>query len=141
MLLPKTNTPSWIILIIDIGISILSLMLAYLLRFDILDNTDQIGKEIEIVTKSIPVFILIKFSVFYSFKIHKGIIRHTSTEDLKRIFYAISVSSFIFLLIGQIRFHFVDNYYLFPNTILVLEFLISFFLILASRFTVKLMYL
>jgi FlaA1/EpsC-like NDP-sugar epimerase len=97
--------------------------------------------EIEIVVKSLPFFILTKLVVFYAFKIHKGIIRHTSTEDLKRIFYAIFISSAIFLVLGQMRYYFFDKYYLFPNTILVLEFLISFFLILASRFTVKLMYL
>lgn len=114
---------------------------AYLIRFDLKANETLIATEWEILYKSLPVYILVKWTVFYLFQVHKGLVRHTSTEDLKRIFYAISISSVLFLIFGLIRWKYLDGYFLFPSSVLVMEFLVSFFLIISLRFSVKLIYL
>ena len=82
-----------------------------------------------------------KFLVFYLLKIHKGLVRHTSTEDLRRIFFASLVSSLIFVVLGIIRDVFIDGYYLFPTSVLIIEFLASFILITGLRFVIKLYFL
>lgn len=77
MLLPKSNTPRWIIIIADIMLSILALFVSYLIRFDLEANQDLIEEEWNILSKSLAFYIGIKLIVFYIFRIHKGLIRHT----------------------------------------------------------------
>ncbi len=141
MLLPKNNTPRWIIIVIDLLLSLSGLFFAYLIRFDLKADTALLKEEWAILSKSILVFLLVKFIVFYLFKIHKGLVRHTSTEDLRRIFFASVISSSIFLIFGFLRNAFIDGYYLFPMSVLIMEFLSSFIFISGLRFGVKLFYL
>lgn len=141
MLLPKSSTPRWVISVIDLLISLFSLAFAYLIRFDLKANEELIASEWTVLSKSLPIYIIVKWIVFNRFQVHKGLVRHTSTEDLKRIFYAITVSSVIFFVLGLLRSYYYDGYFLFPSSVLILEFLVSFFLILSMRFTVKLIYL
>ena len=141
MLLPKNNTPRWIIILIDLFLSLSGLFFAYLIRFDLKADASLIKEEWAILSKSILIFLLVKFFVFHSFKIHKGLVRHTSTEDLRRIFFASVSASITFLILGFIRNSFFDGYYLFPMSVLLMEFLASFIFISGLRFGVKLFYL
>lgn len=141
MLLPKSNTPRWIIIVIDMIMSFVSLAFAYLIRFDLKADKALIQMEWEILSKSILIYFVVKFVVFYLFKIHKGLVRHTSTEDMRRIVLASMVSSFAFLVLGMLRFYFYDGYFLFPMSVLMIEFLASTVLMLGGRFAIKLMYL
>lgn len=141
MILPKNNTPRWIIILIDIFLSLIGLFFAYLIRFDLKADIKLIQNEWNVLSKSILVFLSVKFLVFYLLKIHKGLVRHTSTEDLRRIFFASLVSSLIFVVLGIIRDVFIDGYYLFPTSVLIIEFLASFILITGLRFVIKLYFL
>ncbi len=141
MFLPKNSTPRWVMIVLDLILSISGLFFAYLIRFDLKADITLINEEWAILSKSIIFFILVKFIVFYAFKIHKGMVRHTSTEDLRRIFYASLVSSLIFVFLGMVRNKYVDGFYLFPMSVLLIEFLSSFVLISGLRFFVKLIYM
>lgn len=141
MLLPKTSTPRWMIIVIDLILSLCGLFFAYLIRFDLKADATLIRNEWAILSKSILVYLFVKFIVFYSFKIHKGLVRHTSTEDLRRIFYASAVSSILFLILGVLRHVFLDQYYLFPMSVLIMEFMGTFFLMIGLRFGIKLIYM
>lgn len=141
MLLPKTSTPRWMIIVIDLILSLCGLFFAYLIRFDLKADATLIRNEWAILSKSILVYLFVKFIVFYSFKIHKGLVRHTSTEDLRRIFYASAVSSSLFLVLGVLRHVFLDQYYLFPMSVLIMEFMGTFFLMIGLRFGIKLIYM
>lgn len=141
MLLPKSNTPRWVVVVIDLFLSLVALFFAYVIRFDLKAEAEIIAEEWEILSKSILVYIGVKFFVFYFFKIHKGLVRHTSTEDLRRIFFASVTSSILFFILGLLRFYYFDSHYLFPTSVLLIEFLASFMLLLGLRFSVKLLYL
>ncbi len=67
--------------------------------------------------------------------------RHTSTEDMRRILLASLTCSTIFVVLGIIRLNFLDGYFMFPTSILLIEFLASTVLLLGSRFAIKLIYL
>ncbi len=138
---PKKNMPRWIIILFDLFISAFSLAIAYLIRFDIKADSSQWRFEIGIVKYSIIVFFIVRLIVFFSFGIQKGIVRHTSTSDFKRLFLATTASSFIFILLGIVRYNWIDGYYLFPISILVIEYVFCFFFLAVSRFVVKLLYL
>ena len=137
----KANTPRWVIILLDLILSLFALVFAYLIRFDLKADRNLIEQEWLILSKSILVFFAVKLIVFYLFKIHKGLVRYTSTEDIRRIFLAVSTSSIIYLLLGYLRFYLVDGYFLFPMSVLIMEFLACLVLMIGSRFTVKLLYL
>lgn len=141
MILPKSNTPRWVIMLIDLFLSLFALFFAYLIRFDLKTDPDLIIHEWTILSKSLWLFIIIKLTVFYLFKIHKGLVRHTSTEDLRRIVLASITSSSLFLIGGLIRHYFLDGYYLFPTSVLLMEFVNSIVFIVGMRFAIKLIYL
>lgn len=138
---PKNNTPRWVISAIDLIISALSLTLAYLIRFDIMADKAIWKTELGILFKFIWVFFLVRIVVFYLFGIHKGIVRHTSTVDFRRLFLAIFSTSFLFLILGYIRYYFIDEYYLFPLSILIIEFVFCVFISVFARVAIKLIYL
>lgn len=138
---PKKNMPRWIIILLDLFISAFSLVIAYLIRFDIKSDGSEWRLELGIVKYSIIVFFIVRFIVFFSFGIQKGIVRHTSTSDFKRLFLATTTSSIVFIILGFVRYNWIDDYYLFPISILVIEYVFCFFFLAVSRFVVKLLYL
>ena len=141
MLLPKTSIPRWIIIVMDLFLSLLSLFFAYLIRFDLKADTALFQQEWEILSKSIGFYFLVKFVVFYLFKIHKGLIRHTSTADFRRLFFAILTTSIVYFVGGLVRLYFMDGFFLFPMSVLLIEFLASIMALVGARFFIKLMYL
>lgn len=141
MLLPKSNIPRWVIMAMDLFLSLFALFFAYLIRFDLKADETLIQAEWEILSKSIGIYIVVKLSIFYLFKIHKGLIRHTSTEDLRRIVTASFLVSLIFVILGFLRAHFYDGFFLMPTSVLMMEFLASIVLLLGVRFGIKLLYL
>lgn len=141
MLLSRSATPRWVIIVIDQFIALFALIFAYLIRFDLKADKELIEIEWEVLSKSIGIFFLVKLIVYYVFKIHKGLVRHTSTADMKRIFLAVLTSSAIFAILGFVRFLYFDQYFLFPTSVLIMEFMFSFLLMVGSRFVVKALYL
>ena len=137
----KSRTPRWIILFLDLGISLFSLVFAYIIRLDLITSKSDLYSEFSKLPESILIFFGVKFIVFYFFEIHKGLVRHTSIEDLKRIFYALSACSLLYITFGLIRYFYVDRLFLFPFGIIIVEFTISLILLVGTRFVVKLLYL
>lgn len=137
----RASTPRWVIIVLDLLLAAFALGFAYLIRFDLRADISLIQKEWLILSKSIWFYFAVKFGVFYVYKIHKGLVRYTSTEDLKRIFLAVLNCSFIFLIAGFIRYEFLDGVFLFPMSVLILEFLAGFAFTVGSRFIIKLLYL
>ena len=137
----RKHTPRWVIVLLDLLLNISALAFAYLIRFDLKAEYSQIEDEWNVLSKSILFYIIVKFAVFQLFRIQKGLVRYTSTEDLRRIFLAIATTTLIFTIASIIRAKFMDGYYLFPTSILIMEFIVSFAFTVGSRFVVKLIYL
>ena len=141
MLKLKQNTPRWVVVLLDLIIHLSALAFAYLIRFDLKADFSLIQSEWEILSRSLWFFILVKLLVFYAFQIQKGLVRYTSTEDLKRIFLAELSCTILFLLGGLVRYHHMDGFFLFPMSVLVMEFLASVFFVVGGRLIIKLLYL
>ena len=129
------------IVIFDLLIHLFALFFAYLIRFDLKADFSLIQTEWAILSKSLWYFIVVKLVVFGLFQIHQGIVRHTSTADSKRIFIAEITASLLFILGSMVRFYHLDGFYLFPNSVLVMEFIFSTAFVISGRFVVKLSYL
>ena len=141
MVIFESRTPRWIIILVDLFINLFALLFAYVIRFDLDRQSELIQEEWDKFSKYIWLFIAVKFLVFYSYQIHKGLVRHTSTHELNRIFFAVSTCSLVFISFGALRFYFVDGYYFLPTSVVIVEFLASFSFIIGSRFVIKLIYL
>lgn len=137
MRLPDTSTPRWIIILGDLFVSLVALVIAYFMRFDVYSDSTELRSELEIIKYSIPIFILVKYIVFYVYQVHKGIVRYTSSEDLRRVFLAVLTSTLIFGVLGLFRYTLIDQYFLFPTSVIIIEFFISIVLLTGSRFAVK----
>ena len=141
MQFPEKNFPRWPIVIIDLVIATFSLGFAYLIRFDLHADKEIILQEWNILSKSIAFYFLIKLGVYLVLKIHKRVLRHTSLNDVKALLFNSLIASVLFWIFGLVRYHFFDGYFLFPTTVLILEFLLSFIFMAAFRFTIKLIYI
>jgi FlaA1/EpsC-like NDP-sugar epimerase len=137
----KKNTPRWVIVAFDLLIHLFALFFAYLIRFDLKADFSLIATEWAILSKSIWYYILVKIFVFGAFQIHQGIVRHSSTADFKRIFMAEISATLLFILGSMVRYYQLDGYFLFPNSVLVMEFIFSTAFVISGRFVVKLLYL
>ena len=137
----RKHTPRWVVVFLDLLLNLSALAFAYLIRFDLKADYSVIQEEWNVLSKSIFFYIFIKFTVFQLFRIQKGLVRYTSTEDLRRIFLAVLTCSIVFTIASAIRAEFLDGFYLFPTSILIMEFLVSFAFTVGSRFVVKLIYL
>ena len=135
-----TRTPGWFIIVLDLLISFVALILAYFIRFDLNTDITIFKTEWNKISESILVFFILKFLVFFVFKIHKGLIRHTSNQDLKRLFLALAVFTISLILFGKLKFHYIDRAYIFPTSILIIEFFVSLIILFGSRFLIKIAY-
>ncbi len=139
--LPESNVPRWVVLLMDFFISLFALFIAYMVRFDIEISGEVFRKEMSSLMYALPVYLVVKLIVFMLFRTHMGLVRHTSTQDLKRVFFAVTTSTVIFFVLSPIRFHFFDERNFLPISIIIVEYLASFSLMVFSRFSIKLLYL
>ena len=138
--------PNWyvskkLILLFDIFLTLLSLILAYLIRFDFIDFYELIlVKEYENLIWGIPTLITVRYFSFLIGKTHRRIIRHLSYEDTLRIFYTVSSGTLLLFIISIIRYYFLDGIAILPKSIIIIEYLGTLFFMLISRFAVKLLF-
>ncbi len=131
------NVPGYLVLIIDIIVIVFSLWLAYLLRFNF-----SIPKiELDALPILFPIILMVRFSTFVFAKSYQSIIRHTGTHDIIRVFVANIIGSLIFLMIDVVSYYFVNGKILIPLSIVILEFMISTFIIWIYRVSIKMAYL
>lgn len=141
MLKLKTATPRWIIILIDLIVSIFSLGLAYFIRFDLNTNLYAMKNEWIEHWPEFITYLCIKGLIFYLFGIHKGLVRYTSIQDSQRILKANLSATLIFIIISAIRANAWNTTYLFPSSIILMEFIISLMFLIGSRFVIKLWYI
>ncbi len=133
--MPPKNTPRWIIFLIDILICAVSFVVAFLIRFEF-----SLPSEFFTTLKTtIPLLLFIRALTFVAFRTYAGLIRYTGTRDAENIFIVNSLGTFILFIINFIN-HVNTNTFLIPNSILLIDFLITVLLLIGSRLTYKAIY-
>ena len=82
----------------------------------------------------------LRVASFIIFKTYSGIIRYTSTIDMQRIFVVVTGVSILAATINGVSFYFVNQSFLIPFSVVIIEYLCTMFLMIAFRITVKLIY-
>ena len=136
MIFVKDNTPRWIIVTIDTGICLFSLLVAYLLRF----NFTIPAEYFDTFYYLFPLVLGLRILSFFIFGTYRGIIRYTSTIDTQRIFLVVTSVTTILILLNSIRYFFIDDFFIIPFSVVVIEFMTTIVLMISFRITVKLIY-
>ena len=137
-MVPNWYLPKKLILLFDIILTITSLLLAYLIRFDFIDFYDLFWiKEYDSVITGVPSLILIRYLSFLAGRTHKGIIRHFTNDDALRIFYTVSIGTIIIGSMSILKFKFYDGSALLPKSVIIIEYLGTLFFLTSSRLFVK----
>lgn len=129
------HTPRWLILLIDLTISIFSIVFAFLLRFNF-DLNDEYFKTIYFVI--LYVFI-IRLSFFLITRSYAGIIRYTGAKDTIRILLVVTYTNVLYIIVNFI-FSLLNISYIIPYSVVLIDFFVSIFLLTGFRLFVKMIY-
>lgn len=123
----------WIVLAVDILIVCVAFVLSYFIRFNLSFNFD-IGK----LLIQIPVVALVFTASFLITKSHRGVVRHTGIKDVYVIFNSVCLASIgiIGFILGNRYFGFINDFSI-PLSIIVINSLVSFLSLIASRIVFK----
>ncbi|MEC5145329.1 nucleoside-diphosphate sugar epimerase/dehydratase [Chitinophaga sp. 212800010-3] len=125
-------TPSWLILLLDLGCSVIAMALAFLLRLNL--NLEGIArypiKYIILVVLNVNLLLSL---LFYTYT---GIVRYTSMADIGRISYMNLVASVIYYYIGEAALRY-STINMFPLSVIFINFFIGIFILLSYRLFVK----
>jgi len=136
MIFRGKNTPRWIIFFIDFLITFFSIGIAYLVRF----NFSIPSVEIDTFYIVFPLILLVRTTSFIVSKTYAGIIRYAGSKDAERIFLTLSFGSVIFGLFNIISYFSLEEIFIIPFSIIILEYLITTFVMIASRIFIKVLY-
>lgn len=126
-----------LILAVDLIIVVFSFSAAVLLRF----NFDFAAVDWRLYRFYLLFLLAVRWVCFAVFRSYHGIVRHTSLEDARLIIKTISISSLSVTLLSTGAAYAFDIGWLYvPISILLIEYFICLFLMIASRFFVKSMY-
>lgn len=128
--------PRRAILFFDVLIALLSVVLAYLLRF----NFHIPKAEIDLMWKAIGVFFLLRIIGFLIFKTYSNHIFYTNLNDGERIVKAL-VSGTVVLAVTNLVLNNYIGKYLMPHSVIVIEFLGTLVLMIGYRLFAKMAYL
>ena len=124
--------PIWIILFFDTAILVFSVILSFILRFNIpylLDNSSYVAKTIVAVV----FFNVILFKVF---RTYSNVLRFSSFVDIGRLCIAVTFGySFVVALEYISRIALDESY--FQTSVIIIAYVISCFIMITSRITIK----
>lgn len=129
--------PRWTIALIDMAMCLVSLLGAYQLRF----NFSVPPLEYALLWPVLPVFLAVRLGWYLAFGIQRNMVRHTGTEDAKRVFLVVLGGSLTLLLLNAVRYYLLDGQYVLPTSVIIIDFLGTAMLLIASRIAFKLLHL
>ncbi|MGB3149555.1 MAG: nucleoside-diphosphate sugar epimerase/dehydratase [Maribacter sp.] len=132
----KRYASKWLVLAIDLIVVSFSFILSYVIRFNL-----TLDFEVEKLIIQLPLIVLAALISFLIVGSYKGVVRHTGVRDVYNLFNAICMSSIlvIFLVLVNRHFEFVNDFTI-PLSIIIINSLISFVALTASRYIFKAFY-
>jgi len=129
----STYTSRWIVLLIDISMSLQGFFLAYLIRFNFTLNFGS--HDFLSQWPYVAIISLISFLIIGSFK---GIVRHTGAKDAVNIFWSVSLIAIVLLTTSLLtnKLDLNANLYI-PFGIVIIHYLLNIVFLISSRFLFK----
>ncbi|WP_445384812.1 SDR family NAD(P)-dependent oxidoreductase [Robiginitalea sp. IMCC44478] len=126
----------WLVLAIDLVIVGVAFVISYLIRFNFTLDFDK-----EHLLIQLPILIGISLIAFLITGSYKGVVRHTGVRDVYNIFNAICLSSILTIVVSMaLTYQLVQTELRFPLSIIVINSLVAFLGLTASRYVFKTVY-
>ena len=126
-------TSRWIVLSIDVYLTVLSFILAYLIGCDLEYNFKAIY--------ILPIILIVSLFCFLITGSYKGVIRHTGLKDAFNVFFALSFVSIVLGILNFIDVYILSTtYFEISFAIIIIHFLLSVIILIFSRFIYKKIY-
>jgi FlaA1/EpsC-like NDP-sugar epimerase len=123
-------TPRWIVLTIDIYLTILCFIFAYFIRYDLNSNSKFVY--------ILPIVLIVSLFCFLVIGSYKGVIRHTGLKDASNVFLALSLVSIILGVLNFIDIYILPaSYFEISFSIIIIHFLLTVIILIFSRFFYK----
>ncbi len=126
-------TPRWIVLLIDVYLTIQSFIIANVIQY----NFDFNFQEIFYL---LPVIVIIATISFLIAGSYKGVIRHTGSKDAYNVFIAVSIMSAMLVAVFYLNKGFEKSYFNITLSIITIHYLLSVLILIISRFLFKFIY-
>lgn len=124
----------YLVLAADIGVSIASFTIAYLLRF----NFDSTLIDAEFFLYCLSVTMVVRTCFFLLFRSHQGIIRHTSLEDIRILLGVLTISGLLTASGSYVIATLTRSYqWSIPLSILLIDYFCSIVALSVGRILVK----
>jgi FlaA1/EpsC-like NDP-sugar epimerase len=131
------NLPRWSILFIDTLICAFALSLTFFIRFYFDENMSPDDKKY--LPYDFTIVLSVRFISFVISKTYKGVVRYTSSKDTTRISIVIVSGSLFVLILNVISLNSLGFYFI-PTSVIIIDALITLFLMISSRLAVKAIY-
>ncbi len=131
----KSTSPRWVVFLIDLCIVIFSIIISYLLRF----NFNVPSHEIQLMQIAFVIVFFLRLGFFIIGKTYSNIIRFTSADDARKIFVVTFLGSLLLVGINVLSYS-LSNIFLVPFSIIILEFIITSFIMTFARVYIKYLY-
>ncbi|HQW05297.1 MAG: polysaccharide biosynthesis protein [Flavobacteriales bacterium] len=129
--------PRWGIVVVDLLLSLVALAGAYQLRF----NFQIPPVEVDLLLPVLPLYLAIRVGSFLIAGLPRMMVRHTNTDDARRIFLTVLGGTLAFGLISVLRYLLFDGYYFLPISVIIIDFMGTTMLLITSRIAFKLLHL
>lgn len=132
----KRYASKWTVLFIDLCIVSASFILAYFIRFNLSFDFD-----VQSFRAQLPVVVLLFMLAFLISGSYKGVVRHTGIKDVYAIFNAVCLASIgtIAVVMANRYYNLIDGFTI-PLSIIIINSLLTFISLAASRYLFKIGY-
>ena len=125
----KVIIPNSLVLGIDIALVVFSVFAAYLLRF----NFSVPASELEPLPGILGFMVLVRILFFLVSRSYTGPMQYITILDILKLYLYTILGSMVFLATNVVTYYLVNKTLFIPLTIVILEFLITSFLLFAFR--------
>ena len=124
--------PRWVIFVIDVGLTLVALVFAKLLKYNFV--IDDIP--VTAFYQSVIAVVIVNTLVFLNLRTYSGIVRFTSAQDTFRILFSILASTFLLFVTNAAAVAFNGNFFI-SNVAIIIYSLFSFLFLITYRILVK----
>jgi FlaA1/EpsC-like NDP-sugar epimerase len=126
--------PSWCVLIFDISVIFFGFYISYLLRFNF--DLEQVS-HYNVKDQSLIATLVYGF-FFWRMKAYHGILRHTSMEDILKIFATITIGFSALLVITNLgRIFHIEALGAIPLSVILIQYMLVYFVLVIVRVIIK----
>ncbi len=132
----KRYASKWLVLLFDVGIVIVTIFLAYFIKFNFRFNFDLLA-----VLKKVPFIFIAAVISFLLVNSHKGVVRYTGFRDIVNLIIGANILAIILLTTTYLgrKFNF-ENAFIISGSVIYIHLLLNILFLIGFKFFIKSLY-